>query len=75
MQVTYLAHTLDPIEQTGQLYVKPNLTFADAQAEGATKFDVILLPGGAGTRPGEPHNEAKEFLHWAVPRAKWVLTG
>ncbi|KAF8749710.1 class I glutamine amidotransferase-like protein [Rhizoctonia solani] len=41
---------------------------------GSKQFDIILIPGGDNTRPGEPSKALTEFLEAQVPGARYVLS-
>ncbi|HVS14163.1 MAG TPA: DJ-1/PfpI family protein [Thermoanaerobaculia bacterium] len=60
-EVFTVARDAEPVDATGGLRVVPHCSFADAPA-----IDVLLVPGGFGTRP---LLEDEETLEWIRARA------
>ncbi|KAF7321787.1 DJ-1 protein-PfpI domain-containing protein [Mycena kentingensis (nom. inval.)] len=67
MELTYLGHTLDPIEPCSGPLLQPGKTYDDAQEQ----FDIILVPGGPNVNPPEACNA---FIKRQVPGAQYVLS-
>ncbi|KAF8715258.1 Class I glutamine amidotransferase-like protein, partial [Rhizoctonia solani] len=70
-ETEYLAGTHDPITPMAGARVLPTKTFSEV---GSKQFDIILIPGGDNTRPGEPSKALTEFLEAQVPGARYVLS-
>ncbi|KAI1140849.1 class I glutamine amidotransferase-like protein [Hypoxylon sp. FL0543] len=72
-----LSATLDPVStktsasghSVGQAVV-PTHTYADSPDD----IDVLLLPGGGGTRDPENVQEVVDFVRGAYPRLRYLLT-
>ena len=57
-RVFTVARTADPLRATGGLQVIPDHSFADAPA-----IDILLIPGGFGTRPLLEDQEVLGWIH------------
>lgn len=81
MNLYVIAETLDPVSTsprspamntTGSNFgerIVPTHTFATAPA-----LDVLIIPGGAGTRAGALLDPAREYIKTAFPSLKYLLT-
>ncbi|KAI2463058.1 class I glutamine amidotransferase-like protein [Annulohypoxylon bovei var. microspora] len=77
LSLDILSATLDPVwtrtaatgHGTGQAVV-PTRTYAD----GLGDVEVLLVPGGAGTRDPENVREVARFVRAAYPRLRYLLT-
>ncbi|KAJ7130855.1 class I glutamine amidotransferase-like protein [Mycena crocata] len=67
IELTYLSHTLDPVEPTAGPMVLPSITYDDAQEQ----FDIILVPGGPNVNPP---NQCSEFIKRQSPGAQYILS-
>ncbi|KAJ7200698.1 class I glutamine amidotransferase-like protein [Mycena rebaudengoi] len=66
-ELTYLSHTLDPVEPTAGPPVLPSLKYDDATEQ----FDIILIPGGPQVNPP---SSLSDFVKRQAPGAKHILT-
>ena len=69
MQVVTIAETLDPVRCAKGLRVLPDHSFADAPA-----LDVVLVPGGQGSRNEMENPAMLEFLQRVAPTCSWVTS-
>ncbi|KAF7376409.1 DJ-1 protein-PfpI domain-containing protein [Mycena sanguinolenta] len=67
IELTYLSHTLDPVEPTSGPTLLPSKTYDDAKEQ----FDIILIPGGPNVNPP---SACPEFIKRQAPGAKYILT-
>ncbi|CAE6510889.1 unnamed protein product [Rhizoctonia solani] len=70
-ETEYLAETQDPITPMAGARVLPTKTFSEVASN---QFDILLVPGGDNTRPGEPSKALAEFIQAQVPGAQYVLS-
>ncbi|CAE6443306.1 hypothetical protein ACGC1H_006133 [Rhizoctonia solani] len=70
-ETEYLAETHDPITPMAGARVLPTKTFSEVASN---QFDIILVPGGENSRPGEPSKALAEFIQAQVPGAQYVLS-
>lgn len=68
-QVMLVAEHLDPVRCSKGLRVLPDHTFADHPS-----LDVVLVPGGQGTRPGAKDPTLLAWLAGAAAGARWVTS-
>jgi transcriptional regulator GlxA family with amidase domain len=68
-EVFTVARTGEPVDATGGLRVLPHHTFADAPA-----IDVLLVPGGFGTRPLLDDEEVIAWLRARAAEAELVTS-
>lgn len=68
-QVVTVAETAEPVQATNGLTVVPRYTFADCPA-----LDVLLVPGGIGTREQENNEALIQFVRTSGDEAKWVTS-
>ncbi|TDL26224.1 class I glutamine amidotransferase-like protein [Rickenella mellea] len=73
LTVTYLSHTLDPVVPTSGPATLPQLTYDDALKQ-KIQYDILLVPGGLGARPGAVPDALVNFLKVQAPGAKYVFT-
>jgi transcriptional regulator GlxA family with amidase domain len=69
-EVWTVARTAEPVTATGGLVVTPRHGFADAPP-----IDLLVIPGGLGTRPlvaKAAHSEILDFIRTAASRARKV---
>lgn len=64
-----IAQTLEPVRCAKAMRVLPDHTFADAP-----ELDVVLVPGGIGTRREVANPELIDWLRKAGARARWVTS-
>jgi transcriptional regulator GlxA family with amidase domain len=64
-----VAATTAPVRSACGLRVLPDHGFADAPA-----FDILIVPGGQGTRPGVEDAALVGFVAAAAARATWVAS-
>ena len=69
LRVRTVAETVDPVTCSKGLRVLPDHDFGDAPP-----FDIILVPGGKGTRRERNNATMLEFLQRQAPAAKWVTS-
>ncbi len=67
--VVTIAETLDPVRCRKGLRVLPDHTFADAPA-----LDVVLVPGGQGTRTERTNPAMLDFIRRVAPACAWVTS-
>ncbi|CAE6439716.1 unnamed protein product [Rhizoctonia solani] len=70
-ETEYLAEAYDPVTPMSGARVLPTKTFAEVVSK---QFDIILIPGGENTRPGEPSKAMTEFIERQAPGARYVLS-
>ncbi|KAG8686914.1 hypothetical protein FRC11_008142 [Ceratobasidium sp. 423] len=70
-ETEYLAETHDPITPLAGARALPTKTFSEVASK---QFDIILIPGGDNTRPGEPSKALAEFVLGQAPGAQYVLS-
>ncbi len=68
-RVVLIAQTMDPIECNKGLRMLPHATFADHPP-----LDVILVPGGQGTRREVDNPVLMSWLQAVAPSATWVTS-
>ncbi len=68
-KVLLIAETLEPIECANGMRVLPDCSFAEAPA-----LDVLLVPGGMGTRTEVNNPRMIEYLRKAGASATWVTS-
>lgn len=64
-----VARTLDPVTCTGGMRVLPDESF-----QSCPKLDVLLVPGGPGTRPLAKDEEMLAFIAARAAEASWVTS-
>lgn len=64
-----VAKTPDPVRSACGLRVLPDHGFADAPA-----FDLLVVPGGQGTRPGVNDPELVDYIARAGRAATWIAS-
>ena len=69
LDVMTLAPTMDPVRSAKGLRVLPDRTFEDAPP-----LDVLLVPGGEGTRREENVPGLVGFIRGAAPGCRWVTS-
>lgn len=69
MRVVTIAQTLDPVRCAKGLRVLPDHTFDDAPV-----LDVVLVPGGQGSRKEMKNPAMLEFLQRVAPACSWVTS-
>ncbi|KAF7315676.1 DJ-1 protein-PfpI domain-containing protein [Mycena indigotica] len=67
IDITYLSHTLEPVQPIVGPRVQPDRTYDDAQEQ----FDIILVPGGPMVNPPSACND---FIKRQSPGAKYILS-
>ncbi len=67
--VVTIAETLDPVRCRKGLRVLPDHTFEDAPA-----LDVLLVPGGQGTRVQRTNEVLLDFIRRVAPQCQWVTS-
>ncbi|CUA69849.1 hypothetical protein RSOLAG22IIIB_04104 [Rhizoctonia solani] len=70
-ETEYLAETHDPITPMAGARVLPTKIFSEVASK---QFDIILVPGGDNTRPGEPSQALTQFIQGQAPGAQYVLS-
>ncbi|CAE6373191.1 unnamed protein product [Rhizoctonia solani] len=70
-ETEYLAETHDPITPMAGARVLATKTFAEVASK---QFDIILIPGGDNSRPGEPSKALTEFVEGQASGARYVLS-
>ncbi|CAE6439908.1 unnamed protein product [Rhizoctonia solani] len=70
-ETEYLAETQDPITPMAGARVLPTKTFSEVASK---QFDIVLIPGGDNTRPGEPSEALAEFIRRQTPGAQYILS-
>lgn len=68
-RVVTIAQTLDPVRCKKGLRVLPDHTFADAPG-----LDVLLVPGGQGSRTERTNPAMIEFVQRVAPGCAWVTS-
>ena len=68
-EVSTVARTTEPVKATGGLMVTPHLSFADAPV-----FEVLLVPGGFGTRALVDDQETLSWIETAGKAAQLVTS-
>jgi Transcriptional regulator containing an amidase domain and an AraC-type DNA-binding HTH domain len=68
-RVVTIAERLDPVRCKKGLRVLPDYTFADAP-----ELDVVLVPGGEGSRRERNNPAMLEFLRRVAPGCSWVTS-
>jgi len=72
IETTYLSHNLEPLKpMTGPL-VLPNASYS--VTDPIDQYDIILVPGGRGARPGSVPGSLIEFVKRQAPGAKYILS-
>jgi transcriptional regulator GlxA family with amidase domain len=69
VRVVTIAQTRDPVRCAKGLRVLPDHTFADAPS-----LDVLVVPGGQGTRREAENAELMAWLHKAGSSATWITS-
>jgi transcriptional regulator GlxA family with amidase domain len=69
LEVMTLAPTLGPVRSAKGLRVLPDLAFEDAPP-----LDVLLVPGGEGTRRADNVPALVSFIRGAAPACRWVTS-
>lgn len=64
-----VAETLDPVTSNQQVRSQPDRTFSDAGG-----FDILLVPGGSGTRQEVSNTPLLEWIRTATTEAEYVLS-
>lgn len=72
IEITYLSHTLDPVQPDSGPQIVPTRTYADVKQE--EQFDIVFIPGGSGARPANTPEEVLSFVKRQAPKAKYILT-
>jgi len=72
ISATYLGVTTEPVTCSAGPSLLPNRSYADVK-EGE-QFDIILVPGGTGTRPGVVPQAVVDFVKRQAPGAKYILS-
>ncbi|KAJ1300297.1 hypothetical protein OPQ81_005120 [Rhizoctonia solani] len=70
-ELDYVAETMDPITPSGGARVLPSKTFAEVESK---QYDIILVPGGPGSRPNVISPSVHDFVRKQAPQAKYVLS-
>jgi cyclohexyl-isocyanide hydratase len=68
-EIHLLAHTLDPVRSDRGLTLVPTMRLADAP-----QFDILFVPGGAGTSAAAEDDEVLTFLRTQAPQARYVTS-
>ena len=68
-RVVTIAETLDPVRCRKGLRVLPDHTFEDAPT-----LDVVLVPGGQGTRVQRTNGALLDFIRRVAPQCQWVTS-
>jgi len=68
-RVVTIAETTEPVTCFNGLRVLPDFSFADAP-----ELDVLLVPGGQGTRKEVENPAMTDWLAKAAPRCQWVTS-
>ena len=68
-RVVTIAETLDPVRCRKGLRVLPDHTFDDAPT-----LDVVLVPGGQGTRVQRVNEAMLGFIRRVAPQCRWVTS-
>src|SRR5450755_2799051 len=66
-QISLLWRSLEPVTSATGLTIQPTLTFAEAP-----KFDVLVVPGGAGIVPLLRDREVLGFLQQQAQTARYL---
>lgn len=69
MRVVTIAQTMDPVRCAKGLRVLPDHCFEDAPA-----LDVVLVPGGQGSRTEMNNAAMLEFLQGVAPGCSWITS-
>ena len=69
LRVVLIAESVEPVRCAGGLRVLPDCSFADAPV-----LDVVLVPGGQGTRVEMGNPVLLEWLAAASANCKWVTS-
>ncbi|KAF7422861.1 hypothetical protein PC9H_011024 [Pleurotus ostreatus] len=72
IEITYLAHTLDPVKSSPGPLVVPSRTYDEIKDD--EQFDLILIPGGPSARPDGVPKALLNFIIRQAPGAKHILT-
>ncbi|KAF8671788.1 Class I glutamine amidotransferase-like protein [Rhizoctonia solani] len=67
----YVAESMEPVTPSGGARIMPSKTFAEVEGK---QFDIILVPGGPGSRPNVISPVVHEFVRKQAPQAKYVLS-
>ncbi|KAJ8515477.1 hypothetical protein ONZ45_g7088 [Pleurotus djamor] len=70
IDMTYLSHTMDPVNQSSGPPLVPSRTYDEANEQ----YDILLIPGGAGARPGVVPDVLLEFIKRQEAGAQFILT-
>ncbi|CAE6467580.1 unnamed protein product [Rhizoctonia solani] len=70
-EIDYLAESLDPVIPGVGPAIVPTKTFSQANA---TQYDIILVPGGMGTRPAIISPEVGKFVKQQAPGLQYLLS-
>ncbi|KAB5593169.1 hypothetical protein CTheo_3399 [Ceratobasidium theobromae] len=69
-EIDYLAETLDPVIPSVGPPLLPSKTFSEVNN---TQYDIILVPGGPGTRPSVISPAVLEFVKTQTPGLQYLL--
>ena len=69
LKVVTLAETLEPVRCAKGLRIAPDHTLGDAP-----NLDVVLLPGGVGTRAQIENRVLLDWLRGVAPECEWVTS-
>jgi len=72
IDITYLSHTMEPVEPSSGPNILPTQTYNDVKDD--EQFDIILVPGGRGARPGNIPEVILDFIKRQAPRAMYILS-
>ncbi|KAL5634204.1 hypothetical protein ACGC1H_006132 [Rhizoctonia solani] len=70
-EIDYLAETLDPIVPSVGPPIVPSKTFSEVNA---TQYDILLVPGGPGTRPAIISPNVVSFVKQQAPGLQYMLS-
>lgn len=69
---SFLAPSMDLVQPDAGPRLAPTRTYASVQP--GEQFDIILVPGGSGTRPEFTDEAVIQFIRAQAPGAKYVLS-
>ncbi|EKM54248.1 uncharacterized protein PHACADRAFT_257967 [Phanerochaete carnosa HHB-10118-sp] len=72
IEASYFSVTMDPVYPMSGPALVPTRTYESLQPD--EQFDIILVPGGIGSRPGVTPEPVIQFVKNQAPRAKYVLS-
>jgi len=72
IETTYLSHNLDLVKPSSGPLIQPNASYSDSGP--SNQYDIILVPGGPGARPGAVPESLLEFVKRQAPGAKYILS-